>query len=736
MTAVEFSAPEPAHAIGKSHWFWYRRSVAGGNEFVLVNGETGDKSPAFDAARIADALSRATGGRYTPRKLPFNAIEFNEDRSELQFVAADSRWKVNLATYTCDKLPLRRGDPQPLRSLPGPSVAEATGAVVSPDGKWRATIRNFNVWVQAMGTPVAPAAPDQRSVPPAPNAPAARALSFDGSEGNYYALSDAAWSPDAKKLAVYRVRPGHRRKIGYIESSPADQVQPKFSLVEYAKPGDALDLPQALLLDVATRQVTPVDTALYANPYSVTGFQWRKDSRAFSFEYNQRGHQVYRVIEVNAETGQPRAVIDERSPTFYCYYSKHYRHDVNDGREVIWMSERDGWNHLYLYDGATGKPRNQITRGPWVVRTVAKVDDPKRQIWFAASGMHAGKDPYFLHWFRINFDGTGLTPLTRADAHHDLAFTDDLAYYIDTYSRVDRAPVAELHRASDGTKVATLEQPNMTALMAAGWRAPEVFTAPGRDGQTPIWGLIYRPSNFDAAKKYPVLEYIYAGPHSSFVPKTFSAAHAMQAMAELGFIVVQMDGMGTSNRSKAFHDVCWKNIGDAGFPDRILWHQAAAAKYAWYDLARLGIYGHSAGGQNSLGALLFHGDFYKAAASSAGCHDNRMDKISWNEQWMSWPVGPEYAASSNVEHAARLKGRLLLAVGELDTNVDPASTMQVVNALIQAGKTFDLLLLPGRNHGAWGDYWERKRDDFFVRELLGVQPPDWNVVTPVVSATL
>jgi dipeptidyl aminopeptidase/acylaminoacyl peptidase len=204
----------------------------------------------------------------------------------------------------------------------------------------------------------------------------------------------------------------------------------------------------------------------------------------------------------------------------------------------------------------------------------------------------------------------------------------------------------------------------------------------------------------------------------------------MQATAELGFVVVQMDGMGTSNRSKAFHDVCWKNLGDAGFPDRIAWHKTVAAKHSWYDVDRLGIFGHSAGGQNSLGALLFHGDFYKAAASSAGCHDNRMDKISWNEQWMGWPVGPEYAASSNVENASKLKGKLLLAVGELDTNVDPSSTMQVVNALIKSKKTFDLLFLPGAGHGGWGDYWERKRADFFVRHLLGVEPPDWNVTTP------
>jgi len=357
--------------------------------------------------------------------------------------------------------------------------------------------------------------------------------------------------------------------------------------------------------------------------------EWRKDSRAFAFEYNQRGHQAYRVIEVDANTATPRALINEESPTFFCYYSKRYTHQANDGKELIWMSERDGWNHLYLYDGATGRVKNQITKGNWVVRSVAKVDDKLRQIWFSASGMHAGKDPYYLHWFRINFDGTGLTPITNnLDVTHSLAFSDDMQTFVDTYSRYNQPPNVELRKTADLSLIATLEQPSLPP----NWSVPAQFTAKGRDGKTDIWGLIFRPSNFDPTKKYPVLEYIYTGPRDSFVPKTITPAHTMQAVAELGFIVVQMDGMGTSNRSKAFHDYTWKNIADAGFPDRILWHKAATAQYPSYDITPLGIYGHSAGGQSSLGALLFHGDFYKAAASSAGCHDNRMDKISWNEQ--------------------------------------------------------------------------------------------------------
>jgi dienelactone hydrolase len=704
-----FSAAGTATALSqvsnKAARFWYQR----GGEFVLVDAATGNKTPAFDHAKVAAALTNISGTEVKPDRLPAAGLRFSDDDLWVELIVNEVRYRVSRQNYVADKHPDQRGANRYPTALPAPTVLGVNGPLKSPDGKSEAFIRNFNVWVRTR------------------NAKDARALSVDGSEANPYRLGMGAWSPDSSKLAVYRVRLGQHRTIAYIESSPADQVQPKYSRVEYAKPGDILDIPQPVLFNVAAGTQTPIDTALFANPYQVTPLNWRKDSRAFFFEFNQRGAQAYRVIEVDAVSGKARAMVNEEASTFFCYYSKKFSHHVDDGKEVIWMSERDGWNHLYLYDGASGQVKNQITKGDWVVRSVAKVDDKQRQIWFSASGMHAGKDPYYLHWFRINFDGTGLLPLTKnADVTHALAFSSDMQYFVDTYSRYDLPPVVELRKTEDLALVSTLESADLSPLKPLNWKAPEPLAAKARDGKTDIWGLIYKPSNFDPAKKYPVLEYIYAGPHDSFVTKSFSATHPMQAMAELGFVVVQMDGMGTSNRSKEFHDYAWRNIGDAGLPDRILWHKAAAARYPWYDTSRLGIYGHSAGGQNSLGALLFHGDFYKVAVSSAGCHDNRMDKISWNEQWMGWPVGPEYVASSNVEHAAKLKGKLLLAVGEMDTNVDPASTMQVVNALIKANKTFDLLVLPGANHGGWGDYFDRKRADFFVREVMGITPPDWN----------
>ncbi len=703
--------------IEKTSRFWYRKTVKGGAEFVVVDAENQSKKPAFDHAKLAASLSSAAGEKYAAVKLPFNTITFVDAEKAIEFEVGDSKWKCDLADYSCKKTgPVERrarfGGGGELAQGGPPAEAASKEAKASPDGKWEVFIKNYNVFLRSK---------DKKDE---------TALSFDGSEGNYYTYRSLVWSPDSKMLAAYRLRPGYHRFIQYIESSPVDQLQPKYSTMEYAKPGDALDINQPVLFHVDAKKQINIDSSLFPNPYAISALVWRKDSRAFTFEYNQRGHQVYRVVEVDAATGQARALITEEYETFFSYSGKKYRFDLQDGKEIIWMSERDGWNHLYLHDGLTGTVKNQITKGEWVVRGVDRVDEETRQIWFRASGMVPGKDPYFIHYYRINFDGTGLTPLTEADANHSLVFSADRKYYVDTWSRVDLPPVSELRITEERKVLMEVERGDIQELLKIGWRTPEVFTAKGRDGKTDIWGILLKPMNFDKSRKYPVIEYIYAGPHDSFVPKSFSSYYSMQSLAELGFIVVQVDGMGTSNRSKAFHDVCWKNIGDAGFPDRILWHKAVAAKYPTCDISRIGIYGNSAGGQNALGGLLFHPEFYKVCFSSCGCHDNRMDKIWWNEQWMGWPLGPGYAASSNVDNAYRLKGKLLLVVGEMDQNVDPASTMQVVNALIKANKTFDLLVIPGGGHGPGGAYGERKRNDFFVHNLLGVDPPDWNRIEP------
>jgi dipeptidyl aminopeptidase/acylaminoacyl peptidase len=555
------------------------------------------------------------------------------------------------------------------------------------------------------------------------------------------ALSASAKSPpqhlnnDQKILiALNRLafgpRPGDRKEVYLIQSSPPGGGRAQLRARPYALPGDRFTTYELSVFDVsAGRQIKP-SVDLYDHEWQPPVLHWGTDGRRFAYEKVDRGHQRFRVIEVDAATGQARNVIDEKSATFI--WTAHtemlgmtYVNWLDKTDEIVYVSERDGWRHLYLIDAKTGVVKNQITKGEWVVRGIDRIDEEKRRIWFRAGGMNAAQDPYFIHYYRINFDGSGLVALTEGNGTHRVTYSPGAAYLIDNYSRVDMPPVTELRRSSDGKLVCRLEEADISALKAAGWTPPEVFVAKGRDGKTDIWGIISRPRGLDTSKKCAVLESIYAGPQGAYVPKAFSPFNRFASMTDLGFIVVQMDGMGTAFRSKAFHDVCWKNLKDAGFPDRILWHRAVAAKYPYYDLSRVGIYGTSAGGQNAAAAVLFHPEFYKAAVANSGCHDNRMDKASWNEQWMGYPVGPQYSESSNIDNAARLGGKLFLIVGEMDTNVPPESTLRFADALIDANKDFEMLVVPGADHGISGPhsaYAQRRTRDFFVRALLGKEP--------------
>jgi dipeptidyl aminopeptidase/acylaminoacyl peptidase len=698
-----FKAEVRPYWLADNRRFWYRNDLAGGaREFILVDAERGERSRAFDHERLAAVLSKATRTEYRASHLAIDRLDFPDGTNILRFRAGEKGWKCDLTTYTLseDKVPAETPATAP-SERPRRSPSD-----VSPDGKWVAFVKDHNLYLRER--------PGKQEFP----------LTHDGRADDTW-TDRVIWSPDSKKLVALRKQPEQEHKVYMIESSPRDQLQPKLHSSNYLKPGDRIAILKPHLFDVIGRKEVPVRDELFSNPWSIEGFHWAADSQSFTFLYNQRGHQVLRILRVDAATGAVRVLIDEQSKTFIDYAHKSFTHYLSDTREILWMSERDGWNHLYLYDAESGTLKNQVTRGRWVVRGVDRVDEKKRQIWFRAGGIHLGQDPYYIHYCRVNFDGTGLEFLTEGDGTHSVTFSPDSRFLIDTWSRVDMPPVTELRRADDGRRICELEQADAHLLLETGWQVPERFAAKGRDGVTDIYGVIYRPTTFDPRKKYPVIEQIYAGPQGSFVPKGFRPFYFPQALAELGFIVVQIDGMGTSNRSKAFHDVCCKNLGDAGFPDRILWLKAAAAHDPSMDLTRVGIYGGSAGGQNALGGLLNHPDFYKVGVADCGCHDNRMDKIWWNELWMGWPIGPHYAAQSNVTNAHKLQGKLLLMVGELDRNVDPASTMQVVNALIKAGKDFDLVVIPGGGHGS-GPYGDRRRQDFFVRHLLHVEPPDRN----------
>jgi dipeptidyl aminopeptidase/acylaminoacyl peptidase len=451
--------------------------------------------------------------------------------------------------------------------------------------------------------------------------------------------------------------------------------------------------------------------------------RFRSDGRSFAYEQVDRGHRRYRLIQVNLEDGAVRNLIDERSDTFI--WTAHTENQdlpivrwLEASDEILYATEKYGWRQWILVDATSGAEKRILTPQGIVVRGIDEIDEPSRRLWFRASGRE-GQDPYLIHYGWVHLDSGAITWVTKGNGNHEVEYSPSRQFAIDTYSRVDQAPVTELRRTIDGSLVCELERADISELVDHGWQAPEVFVAKGRDQQTDIWGIVCRPKDFDPAKKYPVIEDIYAGPQSAYVPKTFSPSPRYEALTSLGFIVVKIDGMGTAHRSKAFHDVCWKNLKDSGFEDRIAWMRAAAARYPEMDLTRVGVYGTSAGGQNAAAAVLFHPEFYHVAVAACGCHDNRMDKASWNEQWMGYPVGPHYAENSNIDNAHRLQGKLLLIVGEMDTNVPPESTLRFADALIRADKDFDMLLIPNAGHGMGGAYGQRRMHDFFVRHLLG-----------------
>ncbi len=755
------------HWFANDNKFWYRNELRGGaSEFILVNAEKGTRQPAFNHDKLAAALSKATGKEYKADHLPFSAIEFSEDGKSIKFDAADKSWRCDLDSYQCSPqassekgaslLPAAdsavaladlqgsdavANDPNPSpddNTLRPPSPQQDQtqdqgqgqgrgrrrgDAGHSPDGKWGVTIRDYNLFLRAL--------PDG----------AEEQITQDGKEGNAYGRLE--WSPDSKTLTTWQTVPGDEKLVYLVQSSPPGGGRAVERSRPYAQAGDKFTTYELSIFDVASHKLVKPQVDKFEHEYESPVIHWSLDRSHFTYQMEDRGHQRMRLVEVDARTGSVRNLVDERAKTFIWTahtegperYGFHIFTYLTKSDEVLHQSEKDGWRHIYLVDPKTGESK-QVTKGQWIIRGISSVDEDKRQIWFAASGMYPDQDPYFINYGRINFDGTGLVMLTEGNGNHTVAYSPEKKYLIDTYSRVDMPPVNELRRVSDGKLVCKLEESDISELTEHGFKMPEVFHAKGRDGVTDIWGIITRPADFDPHKKYPVLENIYNGPQDSYVPKSFRTGGGRgNAWGQLGFIVVQCDAMGTANRSKAFHDACWHNLADGGFPDRIAWIKAAGAKHPEMDLTRVGIFGTSAGGQNAAAAVIFHPDFYKAAVANSGCHDNRLDKASWNEQWMGymppdklWSKDDDnwYSKCSNIDNAGKLGAKLFLIVGEMDDNVPPESTLRLVDALIKARKDFDFLEIPGANHGAGSPITQRRTEDFFVQNLLGKLPPNRN----------
>ncbi len=715
----KYSARRVYHNGVQPNWtkdgqrFWYSVQTPLGSEYLKVNVKDGQKCPLFDRERLQTSMGKATGKKLTSLRL--NRLSATEGLDTLRFEYEGKGWQYvpasdNLQTYSLPRpwQPQRQEEDE--EHYWSEEDDERKGEpVLSPDGKYKAFIYGYNVRIVSVK--------DGKT----------KDLSLDGTEGNYYSAR-IQWSPDSKKLAVCQIRTAPKHYIYYVESSPKDQFQPKLHKQEYAKPGDERPYSVPVIFDIEKGVQLKADNTLFPNEYGLSDLRWQPDNTEITFEYNQRGHKVYRLLAMSASTGKVRTVVEESFPK-YVNWTRIYRYHFQDGKRLLWSSERDNYNHLYLYDKQTGKVVRQLTKGPWYVREVQRVDEAKGIVYFSANGREKGQDPYFIHYYKVGLDGEHLTELTPEKANHSAVYSPDFKYLVDVYSTVSQAPVAVLRSAETGKLVNTLEKADISEIVKNGWKAPEVFHAPGRDGKTEMWGLIYRPSNFNPQKKYPVIDYIYSGPGDQYVPKSFASYDWWAtSLAEVGFIVVKVDGMTTSFRSKEFEEVCYKNLQDGGIPDHEAWIKAAAKKYPYMDINKVGIYGCSAGGQEAMSAVLLHPDFYKAAYAASGCHDNRMDKIWWNEQWLGYPVDSSYVAASNIANAHLLKRPLMLCWGELDDNVDPSTTPKVVDALIKAGKDFEMIMIPGAHH-TMGEFWgEHKRYDFFVRHLLGVNPPEWSKV--------
>lgn len=553
-------------------------------------------------------------------------------------------------------------------------------------------------------------------------------------------LVGPSWAPDGSVLAVWKVMRHQPQDTMMIKSSPDGGGRAELVTHPYRLPGDRYDEYELLLFDPATKR--SIQTELPVFDFQRPRLRWFGDHQLVA-EKIDRGHQRVRLFVIDGPTGKHRVAIDEQTPTFI--WTMHgppvalftYLETTD---EVLYASECSGFRHLYRLDlndpdaaltctvkqtpkGAvrelSGFEQAAVTRGDWLVREILQINEAERTVDVLAGEFADDQDPYHRHLVRVSLDDGTMIRVTEGDGDHQVQFSPDGSYAVVSYSRVDQPPVHELRRLADGARVASLMRAERIAANDDAFSLPEVFHAKGRDGKTEIWGNVYFPKQFDSdqVKRYPVIEAIYAGPHDSHVPKRYQHGRRFEDLTSLGFVVVQIDGMGTANRSKAFHDQCWHNLKDAGFPDRIAWMKALSAKYPALDLSRVGIFGTSAGGQNACGALVFHGDFYRAAYASCGCHDNRMDKASWNEQWMGYPVGPQYARSSNIDHAGQLRGDLFLVVGELDNNVPPESTYRLVDALISADKDFEFLMVPGMGHSDGGRYGRRRMREFFVRTL-------------------
>jgi dipeptidyl-peptidase 4 len=714
------------NAPGDPQWlpgdrFWYRNPVAGGHEFIVVDAATGARERAFDHERMARVLTEATGVEYQALALPLGRLALADDGRGLGFELDRRRWDCDVIDYECER--------------PATAIEQVGDGVLSPDGQLLAFRRGHDLWVQHLTT-----GEETR-------------LTTDG-EARYGYATDSegwrrsprpavTWSPDSRRLFTHRL---DERGVGEMVLWRTQEGRPVLVTYPYAVPGDTIvPLYERVVVDVPTRRVVRLQAEPdHQRTSSCCGMlrgdalgdvEWRVDGGMVAYASTSRDYNTVRLRVADPETGVVRDVLEETQIPFFESNASgrgvpNWR-VLHDRGEVLWHSHRDGWHHLYVYDLRTGRELRRLTSGEWSVNDVMHVDEAGGRVYFTATGREAGRDPYHRHLYSVGLDGSGLTPLTPEEADHVVSFSPSGRYFVDSYSTLD-APPATVVRRADGSVVATIEEADVTDLLALDWPRPMPFTALARDGATEIHGVMYRPSHFDPAHRYPIINNIYPGPQvGSIGPRTFQPGRRgqAQALAELGFIVVQIDALGTPMRSTDIHAFYYGNLIDNGLEDQIAAMRQLAERHQWIDLERVGMYGHSGGGYATVSAMLRFPEFFHVGVASAGNHDNRGYTYYWGEKWHG-PLVVEadgtdsYARQANHLLAENLQGRLLLSYGTMDDNVHPVTTLLLVDELIRHNKDFDLIVMPNRNHGYSNEpWWLRQTWDYFTRHLLGAEPP-------------
>jgi dipeptidyl aminopeptidase/acylaminoacyl peptidase len=721
------TGPLVDHAFSRPNWisgdrFWYRDLNSKGSEFILVDPANGKLTAAFDQVKLALALSAASGKNFDGEHLPFMSFSFSEDGKTIKFQLGGKQWVCDLQTYTCTQTDSASDKPE---------RRNTNTEVLSPDGKRAAYIKDYNLWVRDLAS-------NQRIQ-----------LTTDGIKDFGYATDNAGWkhsdapvllwSPDSKKIASFKQDQRNASDMYLVSTNIG---KPVLKAWKYPFPGDKEIITiQRVIINVDSPKIISIQSppdphrASLSDDISIGGtmsdVDWIEDGSQLAFVSTSRDHKQEKFRIADAATGSVREIFEETVSTQFesGQGSINWRY-LSKSKEIIWYSEHDNWGHLYLYDAMTGKLKNQITTGDYVVTRLLKVDEKNRMLYFIADGREPG-NPYFSHFYRIGFDGKRLTLLTPEDGSHQIGLSPSGKFFVDSYSKPDMPAITVL-RNMDGKLISTLEKMDISRLLATGWKPPVPISVKAHDGKTDLFGLLFVPVNLDPNKKYPIIDNIYPGPQGGSVGNwSFSASRGdNQSLAELGFIVVQIEGSSNPLRSKSFHDMNYGNMAENTLPDQVAGIRQLATRYGYIDSNRVGIWGHSGGGFATAAAMFRYPDFFKVGISESGNHDNRNYEDDWGERYIGLLTQgsdgkSNYESQANEVYAKNLKGKLMLAHGLMDDNVPPENTMLVVEALVKANKDFDLVVFPNSAHGygRYSLYMTRRRWNYFVMNLLGENPP-------------